>query len=173
MRMRVALVLSLAFFCLATLLEACSNDGHCLTHGICDLETATCNCEELWGEWDCGTYKPLLENGVALKGLSVSTRKWNHFRFEATADRSDLVVEMNQTSINGDCDVYVRLAKIPTRSVYDYRGIMTPDNSVKIEVQHPMGVYHISVNGFLHCTYNIKAYIKRHYPKWSKVIGQI
>ena len=141
--------------------------GHCLNecngHGVCEPLTFECQCTEPWSGQDCSTYAQDLQNNVPVEDLIVNTRQWNYFHIEANSDRSDLVIEVNQTSSGGDCDTYVRLGDLPTRSVYDERDISTGQNA-RIEIEHPHGVYYIGVYGFLSAHYNVKAYMKSDCP---------
>ena len=140
---------------------SCLNE--CNSHGVCEPVTFTCDCEHGWTGQDCSTFEQDLEDNVPIEGLVVNTRQWNYFHIEAKSDRSDLVVEVNQTSLGGDCDTYVRLGDLPTRSVYDFRDISTGQDA-RLEIEHPAGVYYIGVYGFLSAHYNIKAYLKTDCP---------
>ena len=46
-------------------------------------------------------------NGVTQHG-SVGTREWRYYHISAASNKSDLLIEVNQTTLTGDCDTYLR-----------------------------------------------------------------
>jgi hypothetical protein len=79
---------------------------------------------------------------------------------------------MNQTSTTGDCDLYIRYTKAPTRFEYDYKD-STKETSVTLVVPNSqLGDYYVGVYGFLPCSYTLAAYTAGSCPNQCSGHGQ-
>jgi len=148
----------LAFLLLAVLpltWAACPND--CSRHGTCTT-ASVCQCESGWAGEDCSIPDVALTSGSAVHA-AVATKAWQYFHIQAISQMSDLVIEVNQTGISGDCDTYVRLGNYPTRLTFDYRDISSKKQT-RITIAQPKGMYYIGVYGFIGGEFDIVAYVK-------------
>lgn len=138
----------------AVILADCLND--CSGYGDCVGDT--CQCYENRGGSDCSVSDVQLTSGVTTHG-SVGTREWTYYHIFAMGQSSELVVQVNQTSLFGDCDTYLRENNYPTRNDYDERDISTSKHS-QLTIDHPSGTYFIGVYGFLGAEFDIQAFLK-------------
>lgn len=102
--------LSLLFLLLSLSLvfsQQCPNS--CSGHGTCSV-TFQCSCDPGWGGVDCSLSDIALTNGVPQHG-AVGTREWRYYHIDATSSKSGLLIEVNQTTLTGDVDTYVRYTK--------------------------------------------------------------
>lgn len=130
--------------------EDCPNQ--CSLHGSCP-STTSCVCASGFTGAYCETMTPPLMAGVPAVGFA-SDNSWNFYHFNAfSAD--NMLVQVNQTSPNGDCDVYLRSDAQPTRFSYDYRDISFNAN-MSLSVPNPADrTWYIGVYGYRACAYNI------------------
>ena len=154
------LLLSLSLV-VAQVTSSCPNS--CSGHGTCS-PAMQCMCDAGWGGTDCSMSDALLVSGTSQHGI-VGTREWRYYHISTTSSHSSLVIEVNQTSLTGDCDTYVRFGTYPTRVLYDYRDISSSKNS-RIVVTNPQmtSAYYIGIYGFLGAEYDIRATVASSCP---------
>jgi hypothetical protein len=111
-----------------------------------------------------------LTSGVGMAG-SVQNFQWLYY-FILNPSQGNLEIMVNQTS-SGDCDMYVQINDIPTRSNYYTRDISTTRN-FGITIQNaPQGRWNIGIYGFVTCSYSITATIGSKFPFFSSPIKNI
>jgi hypothetical protein len=152
------LVFVLCFHSLSA--TSCANNcsppnGMCVGGGICACSTG-------WAGDDCSYSDIELQNGVRMEGY-VGTRRWRYFHMIVSSQKSSLEFQINQTSIGGDIDAYVRVEKFPTRQDYTYRDIST-SKSMKFTITSPHGLYYLGVYGFLSSNFSVVAKIHTQCP---------
>jgi len=137
---------------MATCPNHCSGDN-----GVCS-ESGLCVCHDGWTGDDCSLSDIELRDRVALNG-HVDTRHWKYYHIIASSQQASIEFQINQTSVGGDIDTYVRYGKYPTRQDYDLRDISTAKN-MKFTISSPHGVYYVGVYGFLGSDFVVMATIK-------------
>jgi len=132
---------------------ACPSD--CSNHGVCS--SGTCNCNVGYTGADCSIPLSSLTSGQEVRG-NVTTFQWSYYSISVSYVGSALNIFMNQTSSSGDCDIYVQVNTLPTRSVYYARDISTAKNT-KLAVSNiqTTGTWYIGAYGFSACSYILKA----------------
>jgi serine protease len=88
----------------------------------------------------------LLQNGVAISGLSGARASERQFKVQVPAGRMTLRIEISGGS--GDADLYVKAGNIPTTSSYDCRPY-TSGNTESCQVSVQAGVtYFVMIRGY-------------------------
>jgi hypothetical protein len=69
-------------------------------------------------------------------------------------------VQVNQTVLGQDCDLYLAYNYLPSRYQYDYRDVGSSSSST-VTANRPIaaGTWNIGVYGFSACTYNLQAIV--------------
>jgi len=135
-----------------TLRQECPNN--CSLHGSCTSGTQ-CVCNSGYTGTMCENANFALSFGTSVIGY-VSENTFNYFHVNSFSANS-LLIWMNQTSLTGDCDLYVKSDYNPTRTVYDYRDISFKTN-VSIEIPNPFDrTWYLGVYGYKACQYILSA----------------
>jgi len=86
----------------------------------------------------------------------VKENFWNYYVVEVDTENT-LTLHFHSS---GDCDVYVRKDKDPTRTNFDYYDLYT-DEDFTVEIDNPAGEsLHVGVFGFTECSYSVKATVE-------------
>jgi hypothetical protein len=93
----------------------------------------------------------------------VDDNMWNYYNFRPDQS-SNVVVSLNQTSTDMDCDLYIRKDENPTRFQYNYRDISFQQN-FSITIENPsFSFYYIGVYGYKACSYLLQIQSSRNCP---------
>jgi hypothetical protein len=88
----------------------------------------------------------------------VDTGSWNYFSITVQSEAT-LVITVQETSDDGDCDLYAKLGAQPTKTIYDYKHIGT-SNVYQLNIPNPTGTWNLGVFGYSSCSFTISASIK-------------
>ena len=83
---------------------------------------------------------------------------WSYYSLPVAYSGRSIQVNLTQTS-NGDCDLYIRAAALPSRNAYDARDISTKASFVLTVPSAQVGTYYIGVYGFQSCDYTMLALV--------------
>jgi len=86
---------------------------------------------------------------------TVSTYQWQ-FYYISLEYKGDLKAEMSQTSTTGDCDNYVQLNVLPTRTSFYFRDISTRQYVNFTLAQVPAGTWYFGIYGFSGCSFSFR-----------------
>jgi len=134
--------------------------GYC-DHGSCNLnEPSECICDAHYvtvgSDVLCSIYDEEIEPGRVVNN-SVARREWKYYHFAASRMNHGFTVRLDQTSDDGDCDVYLRGNEYPTKLLFDYSDIDL-DPHVALSVPFPpsnVTRWYVGVYGFQPCRYNL------------------
>jgi len=129
----------------------------CSKHGKC-RSGSTCKCDDAFQGDYCQEMIPPLAWGTAVNGF-VDSDQWNYYHV-VTDTASNLVISVDQTADEYDCDIYVQAGSNPSFFSYDYNDISVK-SSFNVTIEDPGDfTWYIGVYGFLgECDYSIAATI--------------
>jgi hypothetical protein len=138
------------------------------THGTCS--GTTCRCQTGYSGLACENRTADITYDSLYTGF-VDDNMWNYYQFKPSTT-SNILVQVNQTSMEMDCDVYIRKLATPTRFIYDYRDISFVQN-ISIVIESPSFVYYyIGVFGYKACYYNLKIHLSSSCPNACSSHGE-
>eukprot|EP01091_Cochliopodium_minus_P016320 TRINITY_DN6077_c0_g1_i1.p1 TRINITY_DN6077_c0_g1~~TRINITY_DN6077_c0_g1_i1.p1 ORF type:complete len:579 (+),score=115.62 TRINITY_DN6077_c0_g1_i1:233-1738(+) len=120
-------------------------------HGYCFSNNCVCG-EQYTGTY-CEEFSPSIQLSKHYSG-DVEKNAWNYYHISSLTS-NNLVITLNQTVNNEDCDLFVKSGSKPTRASYDYRDISLNALS-SITINNPLDkTWYIGVDGFANCHYDI------------------
>jgi hypothetical protein len=93
---------------------------------------------------------------------SLKTFSWHYYHISADAGES-LTILVNQTSKNGDVDVYIKLGSYPTGTDYDQMDDTESTNIVMEISPTDSGVYYVGLYGYWDVSYNVSLTLEGNY----------
>jgi len=92
-----------------------------------------------------GLVVTLLQNGVAVPGISDAIAGEKYYRVEVPAAQARFQIDISGGT--GDCDLYVRRGSLPTRTEWDYRPYLIANNET-VSIDNPAaGTWFIMLRG--------------------------
>jgi len=88
----------------------------------------------------------VLQNGVAVTGLSATTGNWLHYTMVVPAGATNLSFQIAGSS--GDADLYVRFGAQPTTTTYNCRPYLSGSNETCNISPVQAGTYHVSIRAY-------------------------
>jgi len=130
--------------------QVCPNN--CSLHGTCG-SNSQCQCYSGYTGVMCESMITALTPNVPVTGY-VGDNTFNYYHYDSFSANA-MVIQVNQTSRTGDCDLYVKGDYNPSRTVYDYRDISFASN-ITLSVPNPSDrTWYIGVFGYMACQYVI------------------
>ena len=156
MKLYQILLITVLFSVLVQIISAQSCPNNCLGNGRC-LSNGVCACNSGWTGNDCSLPVTTLTASNPLSTGSVDRSQWHYYQYTVSSASSPLVWQMNQTSNNADCDLYIQFSAFPSRDNYLVRDIST-NPYVTLPIATPqLGTYIAGVYGWTACSYSISA----------------
>ncbi len=88
----------------------------------------------------------LLQNGVAVTGISDDASGEKYYKIEVPAGQAKLEIEISGST--GDCDLYVREGSLPTTTEWDHRPYLMGSNEA-VSIDNPAaGTWFIMLRGY-------------------------
>jgi len=107
-----------------------------------------------------GPVVTLLQNGVAVTGISDDASGEKYYKIEVPAGQAKLEIDMSGS--NGDCDLYVREGSLPTTTEWDYRPYVLGSNET-VSIDNPgAGTWFIMLRAFT--AYNDLTLVATYFP---------
>jgi len=157
--------LLLLFLCIVTLVNAqseekratCPGGGNCNGRGTC-TDDGKCICKTGFAGDDCSYTITALTSGTILPSQKVARTQWMFYSINTTTGQG-LRIQVNQTVIGGDADVYILRGTYPTRSNYDQKDTSTNTAMTLIVDDAGKNIWYIGIHGFLETTFSISAVV--------------
>jgi hypothetical protein len=123
----------------------------CSGHGDCRM--GTCTCYPFYGGSDCSLSARQLTARQRVGG-SVELGQWSYYVFNLEENTFDVII--NETSAQGDVDIFVKYAAFPNETHFDYRDISVSKNFALTISTKTKGYWYIGVFGFQATSYMIQ-----------------
>jgi hypothetical protein len=134
--------------------------GDCSGRGTCNQATATCTCNTGW-------YGRACNETVALGPVNVEVPEhmnrgtWKYYYIVVPDATTSLQVIVEQTSLTGDVDLYIKKGSVPSFSSFDYADSST-NRRFNITITSPVirASYYLGFYGYFETNF-----------KWQAVVG--
>jgi len=137
--------LETTFTITATISGECADLNNCNGHGQC-VGTRQCRCDAGWSGTDCSKGVVTISLNSPVQG-SVVRGEWSYFQITITHNNL-LRIIVNETTDNGDVDLYVKYDAIPTLWSFDYRDTTVQRNVVLNITEPSLGTWYIGMYGY-------------------------
>jgi hypothetical protein len=168
MKLQISLfILFVAIVQVALTQKTCPGGGNCNGHGSCS--NGRCICSQGYAGDDCSYVIVALTSGNKISNQHAARGQWLYYTIQTNAG-SALVVEVNQTSVGGDVDLYMQMNQIPTLNS-PYKDTSINQNFALTIPDAGTGTWYIGIYGFVDTTYAIKATSNSQCPQYNNCNG--
>jgi hypothetical protein len=124
----------------------------CSGHGMCAMDR--CQCHDGWAGLDCSTPVEKVSLGRVVSN-TVGQMAWKYYVVNLASPHS-VSVQLNETRLGGDADLFIKFGALPNNTYFDYRDVTT-EPSVKLDVMPPTRTFvmYVGVYGFASTSYSL------------------